>query len=163
MENIRVHPKGFKFLFYLCHGSAAIGFIMLTGVLLQIIPTEDSLIIWLLMISIPFFVVPPELIILLKDQKLIFRNRMNYSMIPFKDISMVKASACSIEIKNHENNTLLEIHKKHFKNIDLLELSEYIRFLLSGNQKVDPMKYTSVKFTGCKFLAWCKSVLSKTL
>ncbi|MBU0768591.1 MAG: hypothetical protein KJ687_05845, partial [Proteobacteria bacterium] len=71
--------------------------------------------------------------------------------IPFKNISRVKTSACSVKIKNYENNTLLEIHKEHFKNINLSELSEYIVDLLSGRQEVDKMKYSSVKFTGCRF------------
>jgi hypothetical protein len=152
MENIRVHPEGFKFLFFLYHGFAAAGFILVAGFLSQIIPYDISLIAGILMIAIPFLLVPPELIILLQDQKLIFRHRINFSTISFHDIARVEASASSVEIKNRENHTLMEIHKKHFKNIDLSELSEYIRDLLSGHRKVDPMKYTSVKFTGCRFL-----------
>lgn len=97
----------------------------------------------------PFLLAPPELIILIRDQKMIFRHRINCKIISFKNISRVKTSECSIKIKNDENNTLLKIHKEHFKHIDLSELSDYIRTLLSGHQKVDPMRYTSVKFTGC--------------
>lgn len=161
MEIIRVHPKSFKFLFYFYHGSAAMGFILLTGFLLQIISCDISFIIGILMISIPFLLAPPELIILLKEQKLIYRHRINCSTIPFNDIFQIKTSACLLEIKNYEKSTLLKIHKKYFKNIDLPELSEYLRALLSGHQRVDPMRYTSVKFTGCKFLDRCKSAFAK--
>jgi hypothetical protein len=157
MENIRVHPKGFKFLFFLYHGSAAVGFILVTGFLLKVVPYDISFFIGILMISIPFLLVPPELIVVLKDQKLIFRHGINCTTIPFKNILQVKTSACSVKIKDFGNNTLLEIHKEHFKNINLSELSEYIVDLLSGRHETDNMKYSSVKFTGCRFFEWCKS------
>lgn len=157
MEIVRVHPKSFKFLFYLYHGSAAMGFLLLTGFILQIISHDISFVVGILMISVPFFLAPPELIILLKEQKLIFRHGVKCSTISFNDIFRIKTCACRIEIKNYEKKTLLSIHGEYFKNIDLQELSEYIRALMSGHQKVDPMRYTSVKFTGCKIPDRCKS------
>lgn len=163
MDIIRVHPKDFKFLFYLYHGSAAVGFMLLAGCMFQIIPCNISLIVGVLMVAFPFFMVPPELLIHLKDRKLIFRYRFNCSTISFKDISRVEASGCAVNIKNHENKTLLKINKKHFKHINLSELSEYIRDLLSGHSKIDPMKYTAIKFRGCKLIERCKAALDKTL
>lgn len=152
MDIIRVHPKNFKFLFYLYHGSAAVGFILIVSYLFQIIPYDLFFIMGILMISIPFFLSPPELIILSKERKLVFRHRISCSTLPFKVISQVEASAYSVKIKDYENSTLLEIHKKHFKNINLAELSEYLRNLLFGHKKIDPMRYTSVNFTGFKFI-----------
>jgi hypothetical protein len=146
MEIIRVHPRGFRFLFFLYHGSAAMGLILLTGLFLKIISYDISFIVGILMISIPFFLIPPELIILLKERKLIFRHGIKCSTISFSDISQIKTSASIIEIKNHEKSTLLTIQKEYFKNIDLQELSEYLRALIAGHQKVDPMRYTSVFF-----------------
>jgi acyl carrier protein len=55
MEIIRVHPRGFRFLFFLYHGSAAMGLILLTGLFLKIISYDISFIVGILMISIPFF------------------------------------------------------------------------------------------------------------
>jgi hypothetical protein len=162
MEIVRVHPKGFKFFFYLYHGIAAVGFILTTGFLFQIIPYNSCFISGILMMSIPFLVVPPELTILLKDQKLIFRHRINCSTIAFEDISRVELSTCSVDLINCENNTLLKISSKYFKNIKLSELSEYIRGLLSGNREIDPARYAAVNFKGCKFIGWCISQLGKT-
>lgn len=161
MDIIRVHPKNFRFLFYLYHGSAAAGFITVVSFLLQIIPYDFYFIIGVLMIAIPFLLAPPELVILLKDHKLIFRHRTSCSTLSFKDILLVEASAYSVKIKDYKNSTLLEIHQKHFKNINLSELSEYLRDLLVGNKKVDPMRYTSVKFTEFKFVDRCKSILTR--
>jgi hypothetical protein len=152
MDIIRVHPKGFRFLFYLYHGSAAVGFVLIAGSVLQIIPHDTIFIMGLLMISIPFFLIPPELIFLLEKKKLIFRHGFYCATIPFEDICKVETSVYSIEMKNLKNNTLIEIYKEHFKNIDLIELSKYIQVLLSGDQIVDPMKYTAVKFSGCGLL-----------
>lgn len=161
MDIIRVHPKNFKFKFYLYHVSATVGFILVAFFLLQIIPYEICFVIGFLMISIPFLLAPPELVILLKDRKLIFRHKISCSTLSFKDIFMVESSADSVKIKNYENSTLLEINKEHFKNINLAELSEYLIDLLFGSIKIDPMRFTSVKFTGFKFVDRCKSALMK--
>ena len=163
MGNIRVHSNGFRFLFFLYHGSAATGFLLLGGCLFRLIPYDISILIGILMISIPFMMVPPELIVLLKEQKLIFRYRMNHVTVPFTDISHVEVSACSVVIKNRDNNPLLEIRKEHFKHINLFELSEYIRDLLSGDKKIDPVRFAAVQFNGCKFLGGRKSVIGKRL
>jgi hypothetical protein len=161
IDTIRVHPKGFRFLFYLYHGSAAVGFVLIAGSVLQIIPYDTIVILGLLMISIPFFLIPPELIFLLEKKKLIFRHGFYCATIPFKDIYKVETSVSSIEMKNLKNITLIEICKEHYKNIDLFELSNYIQVLLSGDQKVDPMKYTAVKFLGCGLLDRFTSAFGK--
>ena len=163
MDIIRVHPKDFKTLFYLYHGSAAAGLILLAGFMSRVMPYNVGLIAGVFMVSLPFLMIPPELFIHLRDQKLIFRYRFNCSTISFKDIRKVEASARAVLIKNHENITLLTINKNHFKNIHPSELSEYIRDVLSGQRKPDPMKYTYVKLKGCRLIAWCKSALAKAL
>jgi hypothetical protein len=156
MDIIRVHPKNFKALFYLYHGSAAVGLILLAGFMCRILPYNAGFIAGVLMVSIPFLMIPPELLIHIRDQKLIFRYRFNCSTISFKDISAVEASARSVVIKNHENLAILTIDHNYFKNIHPSDLSEYIRDLLSARRKTDPMKYTSVKYQGCRFIDWCK-------
>ena len=161
MDIIRVHPKGFRFLFYLYHGLAALGFALITSFLLQIIVYDIIFIIGILMVSIPFLLAPPELIFHVKDQNMIFRHRINYTTIAFNNISQIKTTANSIEIENIETRKLLKIEKKHFKNIDLKELSEYIKILLSARENVDPVKYTSVKISGCKIKDWCKSAFER--
>ena len=163
MDTIRVHPKGFKFLFCLYHGSAAVGLALITSFLLQIIAYDICFLIGTLMVSLPFFLAPPEIIFLIKDQKMIFRHRISCTTIAFSNISQIKTSARLIEIVNTETQTLLKINKEHFKNIDIRELSEYIKELLFANQEIDPMKYTSVKITECKFIDRCKSAFFKTV
>ena len=121
-------------------------FSIYTTDLLQIIHHDIILVIGIIMISIPFFLVPPELIFILKEQKIVYRRRMTFRSIPFNEISRVEAASGAIHIKDIENRTRLEIRENHFKNINLPDPSEYIKSVLSGNRNVNPTRYTSFKF-----------------
>jgi hypothetical protein len=145
----------------LYHGVAFLGILLLVCFLLQVFPYDTILIIGISMVAIPYLLVPPELFLDLKKRELIFRNSISYTSISFDDIAQITTSKDLIDIKNHSGNINILIKKKHFKNIHLAELSQYIKDLLSENKTVDPIKYTSIKLPACGFFGLCKFAYQK--
>lgn len=157
MDTVRVHSKGFKFLFYFYHGCCLAGVLLVTGLISPVLPDDYDALVGFLMIVTPFFLAPPELIILFRERKVVFRRGLSSITLYFEDIAQIVGLAGCVEIKGRGGRTLLNISDVHFKKMNFFELAEYLEDLLSGRREVDYMKYTAVKFSGCKIIGWCKS------
>ena len=157
MDTVRVHSKNYKFLFYFHHGCCMLGVILLSGLISPVFPDDYSSLIGFLMIVTPFFLAPAELIILSKEQKVIFRRGLSSITVYYEDISQIIGSEYCVDIKGVDGRTLLNISDIHFKKIDFFELAEYLQDLLSGRREVDSMKYSAVKFSCFRILGRCKS------
>lgn len=150
MDRVRIHSEGFRNLFYLSHLSGGIGLILLliyiSLSIFNSITYNLFLIYGILMIAIPLIAVPPEIIMLLKAKRIIFRHKLKCAVADFENIHKINTCRDIIEIKDFRNNTLIAIRQEHFKNIPLNELSNYIGKLLSANEDINYLKYTSIKF-----------------
>lgn len=154
MDKVRIHSKGFRNLFYLYHVSGGIGFMML---LLYIVlfaygNVSHNLLLacGVLMIAIPLTTAPPEIIVLLKEKRMIFRCRLTSLEADFDDIHKIITCGNAIKISDVQNNAMIIIRQDQFKNIALQELCNYLSKLTSGNTDINRAQYTSIVFGKCK-------------
>lgn len=149
MDTVRIHSKGFRTLFYFYHLSGLTGLLILLVCFLLSIFGDGSYgllaVCGMLMIAVPLTTAPPEIIVLLKERRLLFRRGLKCSDLDFKDIAAIKTAGDRIEIRDKADNVLMKISQAHFKNIRAAELCNYITGLITGGTDLDLMRYTSVR------------------
>jgi hypothetical protein len=154
MEKVRIHSEGFRNLFYLYHLSGCVGFIMLLLYVFLFafgnISHNLLLACGVLMIAIPLTTAPPEIIVLLKERRIIFRCRLKSMEADFDDIHKITTCGNAIEISDCRNDVMIVIRQEQFKNIPLQELGNYLSELISGNTDINRVQYTSIWFGRCK-------------
>lgn len=150
MYKVRIHPNNFRNLFYIYHVSGAIGFILLVTYIFLLhfhnVSYEIMLVCGLLMIAIPISAAPPEIIIHLDEQRMMFRKRLFSVSADFGNIHTINILEHGIEIADSCNKAMIVIRQQDFKNIPPHDLGSYIGKLISGNTDTDYMQYTSICF-----------------
>lgn len=102
----------------------------------------------ILMVVLPFFLAPPEIILDIKENTFVFRNGMTYSTIYFSDIKTLTVDNDIMLIKSIQNKENISIYQDHFKHIPLPKMKKYIESILAGNTNFDPWQFNSVKLRG---------------
>lgn len=150
MERVRIHSKGFRKLFYLYHLSGGLGLIMLLMALFNHTPYSTLTACGVILIAIPLMMAPPEIIVNLKERRLIFRYKMKCLSVDFGDVYDINSDSGLIEVRNLMKRTVISIRQEHFKNIPLCDLKDYIKKLLSGSADINYRKYNSIKRGKCR-------------
>lgn len=150
MDKVRIHPNNFRNLFYIYHASGGIGFVLLVTYIFLLNFHNSSYVIMLvcglLMIAIPLSTAPPEIIVNLEEQRIMFRKRLFSVSANFRYIHTINIIENVIEIADSCNKAMIVIRQQDFKNIPLYDLGNYISELISGNTDTNYTQYTSICF-----------------
>ena len=153
MQTIRIHSVGFRQLFIMYHVSAGIGFLLLILFFCQSAFDIDAqlffLIAGILMIVLPYFLAPPEIILDIEEKTFVFRTGFKYSIIEFQHIEELTIYADVMLIRHTKTNQKISIYQDHFKHIPLPNMKKYIENVLNGNTNIDERQFNSIKFKGC--------------
>jgi len=153
MRTIRIHSVGFRQLFIMYHASAGIGFLLLVLFFCHSAFDIDAqslfLIAGILMIVLPYYLAPPEIILDIEEKTFVFRTGFKYSIIEFQHINELSIYEDVMLIRNTKTNQNILIYQDHFKHIPLPNMKKYIVNVLNGNTKINERQFDSIKFKKC--------------
>lgn len=155
MKVIRIHSVGFRRLFCLYHAFAALGCVVIIMVFcLSANQSYAHMLLFvagILMMVLPLFLAPPEIILDLKEKMFVFRKGMKCSKIYFSEIKDLTIDTGIMRILDYQNTKPISIHQNHFHHIPLPKMRRYIHEILAGNSKIDKWQFNAVKIK-CRLL-----------